>query len=72
MNSMFESNSVAPSVFSTDLPAPSSSNYRSRYNPAKSSKTLHEVREYGAPEKGLKIMNTSSILPEETSDLVVS
>ena len=69
---MFGRNSVAPSVLSTDLPTSSSSNHRSRHNPGTSSKALPEVQEYGTPEKGLKIMNTSSILPEETSNLVVS
>ena len=71
---MFGRNIVAPSVFSTDLPSSISSSYnhRSRHNPGTSSKTSHEVQEYGAPEKGLKIVNTPSILPEETSDLVVS
>ena len=68
---MFGRNIVAPSVLSTDL-STSRSNHRSRHNPGTSSKTLHEVQEYGAPEKGLKVMNTSSILPEETSNLVVS
>ena len=63
---------MAPGVFSTDLPSSSSLNQRSRHNVGTSSKALQEVQEYGAPEKGLKIMNTSSILPEETSDLVVS
>ena len=74
MKSMFGRNIVAPSVFSTDLPSSISSSYnhRSRHNPGTSSKTSHEVQEYGAPEKGLKIVNTSSILPEETSNLVVS
>ena len=69
---MFGRNIVAPSAIRTDLPTSSSLNHRSRHNPGTSSKALHEVQEYGAPEKGLKIMNTSSILPEETSDLVVS
>ena len=63
---------MPPSVLSTDLPTSSSSNDRSRHNPGTSSKTLHEVQEYGAPEKGLRIMNTSSIFPEENSNLVVS
>ena len=63
---------MAPSVFSTDLLSSSALNHRSRHNVVTSSKTLQEVQEYGAPEKGLKIMNTSSILPGETSDLVVS
>ena len=63
---------MAPSVLSRHLPTSSSSNHRSRHNPSTSSKTLHEVQEYGAPEKGLKIINTSSILPKETSNLVVS
>ena len=72
MKSMFGRNIVAPSVLSTDLPTSSSSNHRSRHNPGASSKTLHEVQEYGAPKKGLKIINTSSILPKETSNLVVS
>ncbi|XP_067041831.1 uncharacterized protein [Acropora muricata] len=72
MKSMFGRNIVAPSVFSTDLPSSisSSCNHRSRHNPGTSSKTSHEVQEYGAPEKGLKIVNTSSILSEETSNLV--
>ena len=71
---MFGRNIVAPSVFSTDLPSSVSSfyNYRSRHNPGTSSKTLHEVQEYGVPQKGLKITNTSSVLTEETSNLVVS
>ena len=71
---MFGRNIVAPSVFSTDLRSSVSSsyNYRSRHNPSTSSKTSHEVHEYGVPPKGLKITNTSSILPEETSNLVVS
>ncbi|XP_015770385.1 PREDICTED: uncharacterized protein LOC107348826 [Acropora digitifera] len=70
--SMFGRNIVAPSVFSTDLRslASSSYNHRSRHNPGTSSKALHEVQEYGVPQKGLKIINTSSILPEETSNLV--
>ena len=74
MKSMFGRNIVAPSVFSTDLPSSisSSCNHRSKHNPGTSSKTSHEVQEYGAPENGLKIVNTSSILPEETSNLVVS
>ncbi|XP_044170430.1 uncharacterized protein LOC114974207 [Acropora millepora] len=72
LKSMFGRNIVAPSVFSTDLPSSISSSYnhRSRHNPGTSSKTSHEVQEYGAPEKGLKIVNTPSILPEETSNLV--
>ncbi|XP_044177331.1 G-protein coupled receptor GRL101-like [Acropora millepora] len=70
--SMFGRNIVAPSVFSTDLPSSVSSSYhhRSRHNPGTSSRTLHEVHEYGVPQKGLKITNPSSILPEETSNLV--
>ncbi|XP_015771744.1 PREDICTED: G-protein coupled receptor GRL101-like isoform X2 [Acropora digitifera] len=52
-----------------DHPASSSSNDWSRHNPGTSSKTVHEVLEHG-PEKGLKVVNTASILPEETSDLV--
>ena len=74
MKSMFGRNIVGPSVLSTDLPSSISSSYnhRSRHNPGTSSKTSHKVEEYGAPENGLKIVNTSSILPEETSNLVVS
>ena len=74
MKSMFGRNIVAPSFISTDLPSSISSSYnhRSKHNPGTSSKTSHEVQEYGAPEKGLKIVNTLSILPGETSNLVVS
>ena len=72
MKSTFWRNILARSVFGTDHPASSSSKHRSRQNPGTSSKTLHEVHEYGAPEKGLKIVKTASILPNETSNLVVS
>ena len=74
MESTFGKSTVAPSVFSADLSSSISStyNHRSRHNPGTSSKTSHEVLEYGAPEKGLKIVKTASILPEETSNLVVS
>ena len=74
MKSTFGRNIVAPKVFSADIPSSmlSSYNHRSRHNPGTSSKTSHEVQEYGAPEKGLKIVNTSNILPQETSNLVVS
>ena len=74
MKSMFGRNIGAPSVLSTDLQSSVSSSYNhgSRHNPGTSSKISHKVEEYGAPEKGLKIVNTSSILPEETSNLVVS
>ena len=74
MQSKFGRNVAAPSVFSTDLPSSVSSyyNHRSRHNPGMSSKALHKVHEYRAPEKDLKIMNSSSILPHETSNLVVS
>ena len=53
---MFGRNIVAPSVFSTDLPSSVSSSYnhRSRHNPGTSSKTLHEVQEYGVPPERLK------------------
>ena len=63
---------MARRVFTTDHPASRLPNCRSRHNLGTSSKELHEVQEYGAPEKGLNIINASSILPEETSDLVVS
>ena len=74
MKSTFRRNIVAPNVFRADLPSSMSSSYnhRSRHNPVTSSKTSHEVQEYGAPEKGLKVVNTSNILPQETSNLVVS
>ena len=74
MKSTFERSIVAPSVFRADVSSSISSSYnhRSRHNPGTSSKTSHEVQEYGAPEKGLKIVKTASILPEETSNLVVS
>ena len=57
-----------------DLPSSVSSSYnhRSRHNPGTSSQKLHEVQEHGVPQKGLKITNTSSVLTEETSNLVVS
>ena len=71
MKLTFWRNILGPSVFGTDQPASSSSNHRSRHNPATSSKTVHEVQEHGL-EKGLKIVNTASILPKETSNLVVS
>ena len=71
MKSTFWRNVLCPSVFGTDHPASSSSNHRSRHNPGTSSKTVHEVQEH-EPEKGLKIVNTASILPKETSNLVVS
>ncbi|XP_015771310.1 PREDICTED: G-protein coupled receptor GRL101-like isoform X2 [Acropora digitifera] len=72
MKSTFGRNIVAPKVFSADIPSSMSSYYNhiSRHNPGTSSKTSHEVQEYGAPEKGLKIVNTSNILPQETSNLV--
>ena len=71
MKSMFRRNIVATSVFSTDLPSSVSGSYhhRSSHNPDTSSKTLHEVQGYGVPQK---VTNTSNILPEETSNLVVS
>ncbi|XP_015768785.1 PREDICTED: G-protein coupled receptor GRL101-like isoform X1 [Acropora digitifera] len=69
MKSSFWRNIPCPSVFGADHPASSSSNDWSRHNPGTSSKTVHEVLEHG-PEKGLKIVNTASILPKETSDLV--
>ncbi|XP_044177278.1 G-protein coupled receptor GRL101-like isoform X2 [Acropora millepora] len=69
MKSSFWRNIPCPSVFGADHPASSSSNHRSRHNPGTSSKTLQEVQEHGS-EKGLKIVNTASILPKETSDLV--
>ena len=74
MKSMFGRNIVASSVFSAEFPSSvsNSCNHRSKHNPGTSPKTSHEVQEYGAPEKGLKIVNTSSILSEETSNLVVS
>ena len=71
MKSSFWRNIPCQGVFGADHPASSSSNHRSRHNPGTSSKTVHEVQEHG-PEKGLKIVNTASILPKETSDLVVS
>ena len=71
MKSIFWRNIACPSVFGADHPASSSSNRRSRHNPGTSSKTLQEVQEHGS-EKDLKIVNTASILPKETSDLVVS
>ena len=72
MKSMFWRNVGAQRVFTTDHPASRSPNGKSRHNLGTSSKELHEVQEYGAPEKGLKVINTSSILPEETSNLMVS
>ena len=44
-------------VFTTDHPASRSPNGKSRHNLGTSSKELHEVQEYGAPEKGLKVIN---------------
>ena len=72
MKSMFWRNIAAPRGLGTDHPASSSSNCRSRHNPGISSQALQEMQEYGAPEKGLKIVNTTSILPKETSNVVVS
>ena len=72
MKSTFWRNILAWSVFGTDHPASSSSQHRSRKNPGTSSKTLHEVHKYGAPEKGLKVVKTGSILRDEISNLVVS
>ena len=71
MKLTFWRNILGPSVFGTDQQASSSSNHWSKHNPATSSKTVNEVQEHG-PEKGLKIVNTASILPKETSVLVVS
>ena len=73
-NSILRRNVVAPSKLKTSYAAPSSSlsNPRSKYNSGTSTTVVEGMRQFGAPEKDLKIIKISNILAEETSDSVVS